>query len=423
MRIVIGGIGSVGRLLATRLAELGHDVTAIDRERSALSCLDDDINSVVGDICDPDVLESAEIKGATCFISATADINTNLIASCIAKKMFSVSTSIVRCETLSNKPLELFFKENFDVDYFIDSDMEIAKMLFDISSLDSVYYYAEMNGVSVLEIPCVTGSDIANTSIRHLKNVTPDIDMLILHIRRNGESISLPNANDSIKVGDIVYVACKTVDVHSVVSAFGIKHILPKIAIAGVNSTTKILMEKLCDIGCKVVAIDDSKDSLLDIQCNVDRIYLNNLNAGSISGLQLNSVTTFIAASDNEERNALMSITASAQGANRTVSVTKSDEEMNIPARSNVVINRADAILQMVLSVLHARNNIQLPNTNLTFVMLEIDENSSLIGRNVHDSFPKDVSMPLFIINGGMIENITHNSILQNCQMLALAKL
>lgn len=423
MRIVIGGIGAVGRLLATRLAELGHDVTAIDRERSALSGLDHEINSIVGDICDPDVLESAEIKGATCFISATADINTNIIASCIAKKMFSVSTSIVWCETLSNKPLELFFKENFDVDYFIDSDMEIAKMLFDISRLNSVYYYAEMNGVSVLELPCVNGSDIANTSIRHLKNVITDIDMLILHIRRNGESISLPNANDSIKVGDIVCVACKTVDVNSVVSAFGIKHILPKIAIAGINSATKILIEKLCDIGCKVVAIDDSKDALLDIQCDVDKIYLKKLNAGSIAGLRLNDVTTFIAATDNEERNALMSITASASGVNRTISVTKSDEEMNIPTRSNVMINSDNAILHMVLDILHIRNNIPITNTNLTFVMLRVDENSSLIGRNINDLFPQDVSMPLFIINGGTIENITRNSILQNGQMLALAKL
>lgn len=423
MRIVIGGIGSIGHLLATRLAELGHDVTAIDTERNALSGLDDEINSIVGDICDPDVLESAEIRGATCFISTTADINTNLIASCIAKKMFSVSTSIVLCKTLTNKHLELFFKENFDVDYFIESDMEIAKMLFDISMLDSVYYYTEMNGVSVLELPCVNGSDIANTSIRHLKNVVPDIDMLIVHICRNGESISLPNANDSIKVGDIVYVACKKVDVNAVVYAFGIKHILPKIAIAGVNSTTKMLMEKLCDRGYKVVAIDDSKDELLDIQCNADMIYLENLNASSIAEIQLKDVTTFIAATDNEERNALMSITASAQGVNRTISITKSNEGMHIPVRSNVVINRADAILQMVLGVLHVRNNISITNTNLTFVMLQINEDSSLIGRNVNDSFHKDVSMPLFIINGGRIENITHNSILQNGQMLALAKL
>ena len=65
--LVTGGAGFIGRHVVRALQERGHEVTVVDRVRSA-----DDVPGVVGDLCDPAVQESAVVAGTDAVVHLAA---------------------------------------------------------------------------------------------------------------------------------------------------------------------------------------------------------------------------------------------------------------------------------------------------------------------------------------------------------------
>ena len=64
MRVVVTGAGAVGRHLAADLADRGHDVTLIDQSLDVVEKAQEwapNVNVVLGDACEPWVLERAEL--------------------------------------------------------------------------------------------------------------------------------------------------------------------------------------------------------------------------------------------------------------------------------------------------------------------------------------------------------------------------
>ncbi len=98
MRVVILGCGRLGAYLARQLAQDGHEVVVIDREREALEALGPDFPGeiVVGMGIDAEVLRRAGIERADAFIAATGYDNTNIMAAEVAREIFGVPLVITR---------------------------------------------------------------------------------------------------------------------------------------------------------------------------------------------------------------------------------------------------------------------------------------------------------------------------------------
>lgn len=99
--VVVFGIGQMGRQLAIDLAARGEVVTAIDPERAPLEDLSKTFNGrlVMGLGIDCEVLRRGDIEKADCFIAASRDINTNIMAALVAKRIFNVPRVIARIES------------------------------------------------------------------------------------------------------------------------------------------------------------------------------------------------------------------------------------------------------------------------------------------------------------------------------------
>jgi trk system potassium uptake protein TrkA len=98
MKIVIVGCGRVGALLATRLAEEGHEVTIVDIEKTAFDHLPQNYRgeTLLGNGIDIDVLRSAGLEGADAFFSLTQGDNRNIMAAQIAREIFGVRRAICK---------------------------------------------------------------------------------------------------------------------------------------------------------------------------------------------------------------------------------------------------------------------------------------------------------------------------------------
>jgi len=112
--IVIVGGGKVGSYLTRALLSRGHEVVVVEKnERKALileHLIEQDV-SVIGDGCDPLVLDQAGIARADVVVADTGDDEDNLVVCLIAKKKTKA-----RCIARVNNPRNKTIFESLDPD-------------------------------------------------------------------------------------------------------------------------------------------------------------------------------------------------------------------------------------------------------------------------------------------------------------------
>lgn len=113
MFVLIVGGGKVGSYLTRALLQQDHEVVVVekqDRKAKELERLLDTNVSIVGDGCDPLVLEQAGIARADVVIADTGDDEDNLVVCLIAKKKTKA-----RCIARVNNPKNKMIFESLDV--------------------------------------------------------------------------------------------------------------------------------------------------------------------------------------------------------------------------------------------------------------------------------------------------------------------
>jgi trk system potassium uptake protein TrkA len=112
--IVIGG-GKVGYHLAKALLAEGHEILVIEKDRSRIDYISNELGSVClnGDGCEAAVLTEAGTGRADMLIAVTGDDEDNLVSCQLAKHKFNVPRTIARSSNPKNEVL--FRKLGIDV--------------------------------------------------------------------------------------------------------------------------------------------------------------------------------------------------------------------------------------------------------------------------------------------------------------------
>ena len=106
MRVIVTGGGAIGRHLSADLAERGHDVTMIEQDRSVVDRLREEIPDVkvmLGDACEPRILEEAHLSDADVVVAATGDDEDNIIICQLAREKYGVQKVIARVNDPRNQ--------------------------------------------------------------------------------------------------------------------------------------------------------------------------------------------------------------------------------------------------------------------------------------------------------------------------------
>ncbi len=114
MFIVIVGGGKVGSYLARALLKQGQEVVVVEKQERKAAVLEQVLDqkvAVVGDGCDPMVLEQAGIGRADVVVADTGDDEDNLVVCLIAKK-----NSKARCIARVNNPANKMVFESLDTE-------------------------------------------------------------------------------------------------------------------------------------------------------------------------------------------------------------------------------------------------------------------------------------------------------------------
>jgi len=208
MKVVVAGGGNVGRHLATDLAEHGHEVTVIEQDTGAAARaraeLPPSVTVLLGDACEPYILEEAKLGQADVIVAATGDDEDNLVVSLLAKQEFAVPRVLARVNHARN---EWMFTEQWGVDAAVSPPHILTALVEEAVSVGDVVRLLKLDrsGAALVELTLRDGSSAVGRPMYELRL---PLDSAIVAIIR-GEHVVIPQPETVLAVGDEVMAIAK----------------------------------------------------------------------------------------------------------------------------------------------------------------------------------------------------------------------
>jgi trk system potassium uptake protein len=206
VRVVIAGAGAVGRHLGLDLQARGHSVTVIEQDPHHLQEARDwapDVDYLLGDACEPWVLEAADLKGAEVVVAATGDDEDNLVTSLLAKQEFAVPRVLARVNHPKN---EWLFTEQWGVDAAVSPPHILTAMVEEAVTVGDLVRLIRLEGgrISIVEM---TLPDRAPSVGRPLYELRLPPDSAVVAILREGHVV-IPQPETVVAARDEVVALC-----------------------------------------------------------------------------------------------------------------------------------------------------------------------------------------------------------------------
>lgn len=200
MRVVIAGGGAIGRHLSADLVSRGHDVTLIEQSKATVEDLREEIpevNVMLGDACEPWVLEAAEMSKADVVVAATGDDEDNLVTSLLAKQEFAVPRVLARVNHPKN---EWLFNEQWGVDQAVSPPHLLTAMVEEAVTTGDLVRLLRLEGgrISIVEMKLQEDSPGAGRLVYELR-LPPD--SVLVAILREGHVV-IPQPETTLMAGD-----------------------------------------------------------------------------------------------------------------------------------------------------------------------------------------------------------------------------
>jgi len=330
MRVIIVGAGEVGYQIAKFLSLESLDVVVIDRDRNKIRRMAEemDVAVVEGEGGAPSSLREAEAERADILLAVTDQDETNMIACLLAKAMFGIPRKIARIrnpEYFHNERLLI----NLDIDPAINPELEIAHAVARIIEAPFATDILDFEGglVKVVGFKLPETSPLIGKTLKRFGS-SAGKKFLIGLIVRDGKTI-IPAGDDVIKKGDIIYVPVKPDELQDTIALLGIAmKPVKKIMILGGGKTGQYIASQIED-KADVKIIEKNEERCKFLSKNLRRsliLHADGTEQKVLMEENIGDMDAFVAVSNNDELNIMVSLLAKKLGAKKTVAlVNKTD--------------------------------------------------------------------------------------------------
>ncbi len=214
MFIIIVGGGKVGSYLTRALLNQNHEVVVVeknDKKGKQLDMLIDRQVTMVGDGCDPYVLEAAGVARADVVVADTGDDEDNLVVVLLTKKK-----SKARCIARVNNPRNKQIFDSLDpedpvtvissTEIILDVLNEHVNAASYSAALETMHLFGRGN-LSLVRVSVPDGSPAAGRTISEI--AIPRNSVLVAIERENVEDMVIPTGDTQLQPGDRIVAVVK----------------------------------------------------------------------------------------------------------------------------------------------------------------------------------------------------------------------
>ena len=331
MKIVIIGLGTIGKTILKVLAKENHTITIIDEKKDKIEELIEkyDVSGVVGNGACMDIQEEAKVKDADLVIALTDSDELNIFACMVARKVGAKNTiARVRNPDYSNQIAEM--KDDLGISMLVNPEKDTANEIFNLINLPSIVQVEHFAKGRVLLVEIVAEKGcllVGETLISLGKKLSTKV--LICAVQR-GEQVFIPSGNFMIEEGDRIHF---TSDVNTLGDFLSEIHLvksrLRNVMIVGGSKIGLYLAEQLSKKRYKVKLLENNKataETLAEALPRVTVVHGNGMRHDILIEEGLEAMDAFVSLTNIDEENMVVSMFASKMKVKKTITQIKSDD-------------------------------------------------------------------------------------------------
>ncbi len=328
MNIVVIGSGTVGGAISAQLAQEGHAITVVDHDVTALSELQNafDVFAVAGNGADISVLRKAGAEKAELLIAVTSDDEINILC-CAAAKKLGTQHTVARVRNPEYSELIRLMREEMNLSLTINPELAAAREIYRMLRFPSAAKIDTCcrGRVELVELTVPAGSALCNTSLYDLRGKL-NIQFLVCSVLRDGK-VYIPSGDFVIEEGDDICLTAPDEEMTKLFKAIGVyKQPVRDVLIVGGGRTTYYLEALLQKGKIRSTVIERDKELCHQLAeqypCNV--ICDNGTKQELLLEEGLENADAFLALSEMDEENAIVSMYAKTQNVRKVVTMISS---------------------------------------------------------------------------------------------------
>ena len=364
MRIVIIGLGTIGRSILENLSGEKHNITIIDEDKAKIERLIEkyDVQGVAGNGASLDIQKEAGVKDADLAIVMTKSDELNVFACMVAKKL-GVKNTIARVRNPEYRRQIIVMREELGISMIVNPEKDTATEIFNLINLPAIAQAERFakGRVLLVEIDIESGCALVGETLisigKKLKN-----RVLICAVQR-GEEVVIPSGNFEILEGDKVYFTAEAKDLRDFLLEINIvKSPLKNIMIVGGSKIAYYLADELSNKKHNIKLMESNKqiaDQLAEELPHVTVINGNGTQHDLLIEEGIEAMDAFVALTDIDEENMIVSMFANKMKVRKTITQIKSGELYGMLAELGIKNNVSpkEIVADRVISYIRAIEN------------------------------------------------------------------
>ena len=326
MRILIVGVGKVGKTLAEGLTREEHDVVLIDDNEDVLRRCEDllDVMCVHGNGANAQTLIDAGVDRADILIAATAGDEINMLC-CLIGKRLGARYAIARIRDPEYNESLTLLQHELGIDLAVNPERATA---LEISHLLRFPFASNIESfarglVEMVEFRAQPKDAVTGCALREMPARLPGLPKVLFAAVERGGKVSIPTGEFVIQAGDRVYVAGDQVTITNFFRYLGRDtHAIRNVMILGGGKISYYLARMITPIGMRVSLIEIDPEKAADLSEDLPKVNVlcgDGTNQETLAQEGLQNMDAFIALCNRDEENLMTGLYASTQGVPKVI--------------------------------------------------------------------------------------------------------
>ncbi len=363
MKIVIIGLGAIGKAILQSLSGEEHTITIIDGNKDKVESLIEkyDVQGVVGNGASLDIQREAGVKDADVVIVLTYSDELNVFACLVAKKL-GVKNTIARVRNPEYSRQIHAMKDELGISMIVNPEKDTASEIFNLINLPEIAKVERFAGGRVLlvEIVVEKGCTLIGDSLKSIVRKL-HTKVLICAVQRGNEVI-IPSGDFEIREGDKIHFTSDARNLRDFLTEIHIgKSPLKNTMIVGGSKIGYYLADELSKNKYDVKLIESNKATAEELADTLPLVTVINGNGTQHDLLieeGIEAIDAFVALTDIDEENIIVSMFANKMKVKKTIAKVKNDDLYPMIFELGINnISPKDVVADRIISYVRALNN------------------------------------------------------------------
>lgn len=394
MKIVIIGLGKIGRTVLNNLSSEDHTITIIDQDKNKVenSIEKYDLSGVVGNGACLDIQQEANVKNADMVIALTNSDEVNILA-CLVAKRIGAQNTVARVRNPEYRKQIIDMKDELGISMILNPEKETANELFSLINLPSVAQVERFarGKVTLVAIVIEQGcSLIGETLISIGKKFKTRV--LICAVQR-GDQVFIPSGNFRIQEGDKIHFTSEANSLGDFLNEINlVESPLKNVMIVGGGNIGYYLADDLSKKKYKVKLIECDKqraEELAELLPKVTVVYGDGTKHDLLLEEGLDAMDAFITLIGIDEENIIVSMFANKQHVRKIITKIDRDELFCMLEEVGIYSNVSpkDIIASRVLRYIRALTNKRGSNIRTLYRLVNNQVEALEFVAKTHEAF------------------------------------